>query len=235
LRMAQELCFERGGFTTYEIPWLEILAGVLPLSRSDQKLGPIESAQGPFCKDPTPLHQTHPGIVAIAEVATRTPLVVISAYGLIDHGYADSTMHRILSDLTPLFDERKCKGIVVAGDFNVSTQWSAKHRSTCQGRHKECHARCVNLFARFEALGLSNVVLRNDATPLPGCDCPFGLACRHVHTQHHERSEFPWQNDYIFLSQDLLALNPTVEVFDRDDAWRLSGHCPIAVDLPGVK
>ena len=94
--------------------------------------------------------------------------------------------------------------------------------------------RDANVFDRFAALGLHNVVSRETATPLEGCDCSLGAACRHVRTQRHERSTFPWQNDYIFLSEDLLALKPKIEVFDDESAWRLSGHCPIVVDLSGV-
>ena len=66
---------------------------------------------------------------------------------------------------------------------------------------------------------------------MPGCGCDAGDACRHVQTQRHERSTFPWQNDYVFLSEDLLESGYTVEVVDREDAWALSSHCPIVVEL----
>jgi len=47
-------------------------------------------------------------------------------------------------------------------------------------------------------------------------------------------AEVPRQNDYIFLSEDLLAGKPTAEVFDVDEAWRYSEHFPVVVDLPNV-
>jgi hypothetical protein len=171
-----------------------------------------------------PLLRSFPGTVAIADVAG---LVAISAYGVIDRGYADTTVHRILSDLTPLIDERKGRGIMLGGDLNITTQWSVKHG----GIHEEWLRRDRNLFERFEALRLHNLVVRSVPGPLPGCDCSGGDECRHVQTQRHEKSTFPWQNDYIFVSGDLLDRVARVDVLDRDDAWELSPHCPVVLEL----
>jgi len=191
----------------------------------------IEHAVGPFDGEPAKLLRTYPGSVAIAEIATESPIIVVSAYGAIDHGYAESTVHRILSDLTPLIDERRGRGIIVAGDLNITTQWSAKHKSFLRGRQDECLARDLNLFERFKALGLHNVVVRTQAGQLEGCDCNLGIACKHFQTQRHERSTFPRQNDYFFLSEDLLEQPFSVEVLDRDDFWKLSSHCPVVVEF----
>jgi exonuclease III len=191
----------------------------------------IQHAKSPFHNGPIPLLRTFPGCVAIAAVASKPSLIVISAYGVIDRGYAEATVHRILSDITPLLDERKGRGILLAGDLNITTQWSAKHKSFLRGRHEECFRRDRNLFERFTALGLHNLVTRAQPTPLEGCDCNLGAACRHVRTQRHERSRFPWQNDYIFVTADLLERRPKCEVLDEEAAWRLSGHCPIVVQI----
>jgi hypothetical protein len=194
----------------------------------------IEHAVSPFRKKPNPLLRTFPGCVAIAEVAGEIPLIVVSAYGVIDRGYADTTVHRILSDLTPLLDERRGRGVLFAGDLNITTQWSAKHKSFLRGRHEECFRRDSNLFERFAALGLHNLVTRVEPSPLEGCDCNLGAGCRHVRTQRHERSSFPWQNDYIFVANDLRERRPKIEVLDDEAAWRLSGHCPVVVEIPDV-
>lgn len=195
------------------------------------QLRTIVHASGPFSNAPVDLLRTFPGSVAIAELECESPIIVVSAYGIIDHGYAESTVHRILSDLTPLIDERRGRGIIVAGDLNITTQWSAKHKSFLRGRHEECLLRDLNLFARFEALGLRNVAVRKKPGPLEGCECNSGIGCKHVQTQRHDRSTFPWQNDYFFLSEDLLQQPFTVEVFDQDEAWKLSSHCPIVVEF----
>lgn len=193
-------------------------------------LRPIDSAMSPFKSDPNPVLRTFPGSVAVAEIQGAEPLVVVSAYGVIDRGYADSTVHRILSDLTPLVDERRGRGIVIAGDLNITSQWSSRDRSYLKGLHKECLARDLSVFQRFEALGFHNLVVRDEG-PLPGCECEAGAACRHVQTQRHNSSVFPWQNDYVFVTSDILARSPTVEVFDRDEAWELSGHCPVVIEF----
>jgi exonuclease III len=197
-------------------------------------LRPLVSAKGPFRPDDQPLLRTFPGSVAIAEVVRDVPIVVVSAYGLIDRGYAETTVHRILSDLTPLIDERRGHGIIIAGDLNVTTQWSEKHRSFLKGRHDECLRRDRNLFDRFAALGLHNVVVRSGQGPLEGCGCDAGEECQHVQTQRHDLSDFPWQNDYIFVSEDLLRMAPIVEVFDQEEVWQLSGHCPVAVGFASL-
>ena len=194
-------------------------------------LQPLLSAKSPFRPDAQPLLRTFPGSVAIAEVVRDIPIVAVSAYGLIDRGYAETTVHRILCDLTPLVDERCGQGIIIAGDLNITTQWSKKHRSFLRGRHEECLRRDRNLFDRFTALGLHNVVVRSDHGPLEGCGCDDGEECRHVRTQRHDRSDFPWQNDYIFVSEDLLPKASAVEVFDNDEVWQLSGHCPVVVEF----
>jgi exonuclease III len=189
-----------------------------------------DSALSPFRPDPIPLLRTYPGSVAVAEILGAEPLVVVSVYGLIDRGYADSTVHRILSDLTPLVDERRGRCMVIAGDLNITSQWSSKHRSFLKGLHKECLARDLNLFQRFEALGLYNLVVRKDG-PLPGCECHSGTSCRHVQTQRHNRSTFPWQNDYVFVTSDIIERKPSLEVFDAEEVWELSSHCPLVIEF----
>ncbi len=158
---------------------------------------------------------------------------MISAYGIIDRGYAESTVHRMLSDITPLIDEHRGKRIIIAGDLNT-TQWSDKHKSFLKGLQRQCLKRDQNLFDRFEVLGLQNVIVNDDNKPLKNCDCSYGENCRHVQTQRHNRSEFPWQNDYLFLSEDLRQLPHSVKVIDNEEIWKLSGHCPIIIEFPSV-
>jgi hypothetical protein len=194
----------------------------------------IDSALSPFSNTPVSLHRTFPGSVAIGEIQVEKPIVVISMYGLIDRGYAESTVHRMLSDITPLIDERKGQRIIIAGDLNITTQWSIKHKSFLKGRQEECLKRDRNLFERFEILGLRNVVLNKDNLPLKDCDCSDGINCRHVQTQRHDRSKFPWQNDYIFLSEDLRQLDYQVQIIDHEPIWDLSSHCPITIEFKSI-
>ena len=137
--------------------------------------------------------------------------------------------------------------MMIAGDLNVTTQWSAKHRSFLRGRHKECLARDRELFARFAALGFHNLVVRTEEGPLPGCECADGAACRHVQTQRQSGPSFPWQNDYVFVTADILERSPPSRCSTRGrmetqrplpngdrGGGRLSGACVIrATAAPG--
>jgi hypothetical protein len=64
------------------------------------QLRPIEQVTGPFSSTPIDLLRTFPGSVAIAEIELESPIVVVSAYGIIDHGYAESTRRSLLCQRT---------------------------------------------------------------------------------------------------------------------------------------
>jgi hypothetical protein len=177
---------------------------------------------------PTNLLKTLPGSVAIARVhlSPETELTVVSVYGIIEHGYA--SVLRILADLQPLFDDpRYNDNIVVAGDLNIGTQW--------HGDDIKYLDRDANTLGYFRALGLVDVVdraLPSDRGRLSGCRCTYEAACRHVRTQRHDRyPDIPYQTDYFFATEQLAERVLTATVWDREDAWAFSDHCPIVVDL----
>jgi exonuclease III len=138
-------------------------------------------------------------------------------YGMFDAGYADTTMHRILSDLTPLLDGPLWRRIVMGGDLNVSTQ-------THGGQRK----RDDTVFKRLESLGLVDLLAENkpERVALTDCWCDEKGRCQHVQTHRHSKSELPWHNDYLFASKDLadrLESCAPVPVWD----WTLSDHRPV--------
>jgi hypothetical protein len=58
-----------------------------------------------------------------------------------------------------------------------------------------------------------------------------------VQTQRNDHSTFPWQNDYLFVTSDIFERKPILEIFDGEEAWELSGHCPVVIefsDKPGA-
>ena len=166
------------------------------------------------------LLQTFPGSVTIAQ-GQDEPTVLVSAYGVMEEGYAVTTMHRVLSDLTPLLDRDVGKRLIIGGDFNCSTQRL--------GRDRERHQ---NLFVRFATLGLVNLLeLTADGRPALA-DCPCSdQPCRHVQTLRHGRSAVPWQNDYLFataaVAEHLLDCQPLAV----PDPWAFSDHCPIVAEF----
>jgi hypothetical protein len=69
----------------------------------------VATARSPYSALDVPLRGTHPGCVRVAQadLPDQSKLTLISVYGLIDAGYSVTMMHRILADLTPLFDDNR--------------------------------------------------------------------------------------------------------------------------------
>jgi len=187
----------------------------------------ITECKGRYNSQPVDLHRTVPGSVAVASaVVEGRTMTFVSMYGVIEDGYADTTVNRQLSDLVPLFDNPSAsEALLLGGDLNITTQWVGG-----QTRYRAWEAVTLQ---RLSAFGLRDVLdrLRPDG-PLEGCDC-LDEICRHIHTQRHARSARPWQNDYVFASEGLLAGSrlKRAEVVDDEGLRRLSGHMPMLVEL----
>lgn len=206
--------YQRGGISRRR-PWG---SAVVSFSEVITEITAVASVHGSRV---TQLRRTHTGSVAVA--VTRNGLTLISVYGLIDDGYAVTTVHRQLSDLTPLFDTKYGRQAVLAGDLNVTTQFDEPHRS----RHR-------NVLDRIETLGLRDALGLERPTrgPLGGCPCQDS-PCRHVQTLQHPKSAVPWQNDYCFVSNDLVSrvslCRPVYE--GQPDPWSYSDHCALVLEL----
>jgi exonuclease III len=150
-------------------------------------------------------------IVAEAQVSKDISVTVINIYGLIDpDGYATTTLHHMLSDLTPiLHKERKKKFIVLGGDLNISKQWDERYKN------KDPLHRIV--FDRLEDFGLVN--------------CTELFYGGHIKTYSHNRGDFPWQDDYFFVSSNLKERIKSCEVINFDKINELSDHFPIVLEL----
>jgi len=99
-----------------------------------------------------PLEACHPGAFVAAEVegpGLPGPITVVSLYGVFEKilgiDYCSTTLHRSISDLTCLLDDRSRRGrIVLGGDLNVSPavpEWRDVH---------------LPLFERIEQFGLES-------------------------------------------------------------------------------
>jgi endonuclease/exonuclease/phosphatase family metal-dependent hydrolase len=164
------------------------------------------------------LQRTYPGSLAIAEIGG---LVAGSWYGLIEDGYAITTVHRQLSDLTPLVDSPLGDRLVFAGDLNISSQF----KGVDGRRHR-------NLLERFATLDLVDCLAMNRPARERLANCPCAdESCLHVQTQRHPRSAVPWQNDYFFVSKKLAAKVRSCYAVEGEVAWHHSGHRPIALEL----
>jgi len=102
--------------------------------------------------------RTHPGAAAAAEVATPDgPTTAVSLYALFDYitfangarkGFAVTTVHRLLSDLTPHLEEpHRRSRLILGGDLNCNPSWDKPGRPTN-----------TLLLSRIEAYALRSVV-----------------------------------------------------------------------------
>lgn len=160
------------------------------------------------------LAESHPGasVVAEAQIEPGRTVTFVSLYGLIrrgglsDTGYATTTVHRTLSDLTPVLDVHRSKRtLILGGDLNVTPEISFPDA--------EMHAATIERLKAFRLI-----------------DC---LGTKHdgfVRTIRHRNNpeSKPYQDDWIFASPDLsiVACDPV----DEERAWALSDHCPVILD-----
>jgi endonuclease/exonuclease/phosphatase family metal-dependent hydrolase len=194
-------------------------SAVVSFTGQVRELDRVRSAYGK--RREVDLLQTFPGSVAIAVRSQGQSIVFVSAYGVIEEGYAVTTMHRVLSDITPLLDREEGKNLIIGGDFNCSTQ--------LPGRDRERHR---NLFERFVTLGLVDLLALTAETRPMLVDCPCSdEPCRHVQTLRHARSSTPWHNDYIFATAPLADRLIGCQPFDDARAWALSDHCPVIAEF----
>jgi len=186
---------------------------------------------GPLLGDRTGrLTQTHAAaFVAARVVVGGHEITVASLYGILDgplldkQTYAVTSMHRSLSDLTPLLNARSTMR-VLGGDLNVSTQMRPPDRAA----HRL-------VFDRIAAFGLGDCTRATAGARqrLGNCICEEGDACVHVQTHRNPKSPVPWQLDYLFASKKQLMnrLTSCRAVDDDPRVWELSDHCPLVAEF----
>ncbi len=149
-------------------------------------------------------------IIAEIKIPDLFTVTVINIYGQIDtYGYATTTMHHILSDLTPILNHKGKRNIILGGDFNVSEQFDKKYKGQFPS-HKI-------VFDRLENFGLVN--------------CTKHFYKEHIQTHFHNKSEYPWQNDYLFVSKNIMDKVLDCKVMQSNNLLELSDHSPVIIDL----
>jgi endonuclease/exonuclease/phosphatase family metal-dependent hydrolase len=187
-------------------------------------------------REPVELHQvvdggfacSHPGQFAVGDVQLDDgrQLTVVSLYGIWDRMtdsgdlFVEATLHRAISDLTIVFQERAAAYVLVAGDLNIysysdGTVWGD---------------RGMTLLSRLAAYGLEICgPFRPDSEPrLERCPCP-DVGCRHVNTFLYQSrsSSRPHQLDF-FLATPALRERMTACWADPDPEWPThSDHRPV--------
>jgi hypothetical protein len=162
---------------------------------------------------------------ALVKRERRQRITVISLYGLLDER-SDASVHRSLSDLTPLFeDERYNEWLLLGGDLN--TLCTAPAGSMRLARDQSVLDRITKGFGLVDLLQESLRRHHPDRGRLAGCKCSLRGECQHTWTfRRRKTSTVPYQDDYLFASPRL------AERLERCDALPFtptstSDHAPI--------
>lgn len=164
-------------------------------------------------------------IAGSVEVAAGMSVTAVSLYGLLDE-FSDASVHRSLSELSPLLDDpRYRRHVLIGGDLNTWSGWSGKEQPTL--------ARDINLLQRFEALGLVDCLAAKRPTGrLPDCTCTLGDDCTHTRTRLDPRfPDTPYQNDYLWASSALVSRLTSCSALATSEWFAISDHAPIVADF----
>jgi hypothetical protein len=190
---------------------------------SPHSMDPIEDARKDrYYGKPLPFGPSRAGTWIAARVhVDGVAVTAISLYGLMDER-SDASVHRSLSELSPILDHKEYgKYVLLGGDLNIL---AGRPRRADPDRHQV-------VLARLKAYGLVDCLAEmRPSGPLKGCQCRLGDNCTHTWTyrsRHLKRSHIPYQDDYLFASRALAPPRLTscyAMGFNEDSP---SDHAPI--------
>jgi len=190
-------------------------------------IAPIGSAEGVWRGRPlgvAPLDAVSRGHVAVAYAEfSDHRLTVISAYGMIEFGYASGTLLRMIADLEPLFDDPKLgENVLLAGDWNIGTWWSGEDEK--YARREDA---ALNLLKAYGLVDCLDRHIPADRGRLENCPCERD-ECRHLATYRRPGSPYAYMDDYIFATPALADRFIFAGVAPEWD-WNpsLSDHAPL--------
>ncbi len=157
-----------------------------------------------------PLIKSHPESLVCAKLdLDGKNIIAISLYGKIDHdGYAITTLHRSLSDLTPILSQRRnTEWLMIGGDFNADVLIDEQQNDNS---HRI-------FFDRLKDFKLH--------------DCCKKFNPNRVATIRHARSNKPFENDRLFAGKQLYDRLVSCEVIDDPNLYELSDHNPIIAEF----
>jgi endonuclease/exonuclease/phosphatase family metal-dependent hydrolase len=173
-----------------------------------------------------PFACSRPGswIAATVEIEPADSITAVALYGLLDE-LSDASIHRSLSEISPLIDDRRYgRHVLIGGDLNTGTQWPAGDAFM---------VRDSNVLQRFEALGLIDcLAATRPPGRLEGCPCSLGDSCTHTRTRlDPRRPHVPYQVDYLWASRALAARLVSCQALATDEWFAISDHTPIVADF----
>jgi hypothetical protein len=173
-----------------------------------------------------PFECSRPGSWVAASAETPLGAVTsVALYGLLDE-FSDASVHRSLSELSPVLDDPRYKDLVLlGGDLNTGAQWPRSE--------EQYNRRDRNVLDRISALGLVDCIrAKRQPGRLAGCPCLEGDDCAHVRTRRDVRHpSVPYQTDYLFASAKLASRLESCEVLASEEWFSISDHAPILADF----
>jgi hypothetical protein len=205
----------------FERPWATAIV-------SPHTLTEVEDAKASRRGKPLdlPFQASRPGSWTAATLTREgaADIAIVCLYGLLDEK-GDASMHRSLSELTPIFeDDRYRHRLLIGGDFNVLAAPGPKNPS--RDRH-------TLVLERITAFGLVNCLeAKRPRGPLAGCRCGLGDDCRHTWTKFDpQRPTVAHQDDYLFSSPALAEALDSCVAYDPREWAPISDHAPIVAEF----
>jgi hypothetical protein len=123
-----------------------------------------------------PFENSRPGswTAATVQIPGGEPVTCIAIYGLLDD-LSDASVHRSLSEVSPIFsDPRYKERVLLGGDLNLTTQWSNEDGLLDRAR---------GVLERIEAYGIVDCLrAKRGQDRLAGCLCTL-KPCTHTRTK----------------------------------------------------
>jgi exonuclease III len=156
---------------------------------------------------PLPFEPSRPG----TWIARRVDLgdlkiTAIALYGLLDEK-SDASLHRSLSELSPVFDhEEYGKHLILGGDFNILPK---RHRADHRLNRGQVLMERIRAYGLFDCLEKKLPPDRYEdparRTEMENCQCGLREHCTHTRTFRDKGGpHIPYQDDYLFASKALV-------------------------------
>ena len=141
------------------------------------------------------------------EITKSNIVTIINCYGKIDvNRESTTTMHHILSDITPIVWGKPKNLIIMAGDLNATVQWDENYKNQ--------NTSYKIVFDRIDDMGLINCTMKQ-----------FG---EHKQTFVRENT-FPYQDDWVFIKGQKGKWD--VKILDDKKILNFSDHYPIELNI----
>lgn len=97
----------------------------------------------------------------------------------------------------------------MGGDLNVSVQFDEQYKNQYPSNEL--------VFKRLEDFGLEN--------------CTKKFYQKHVQTHVHNRSDYEWQDDYLFVSKNITEKVVNCQVISNPDILNYNDHFPVSIEI----